>query len=183
MFNFRLDEVSSPKYREVLRASHASVKAWGTGGKGHIATIQNYADEIGAKTLLDYGCGHVDPSGHAALARALKDVKSELDVREYDPGILGKDALPEPADMVVATDVLEHIEPELVYNVIRHIRELAGKGGFLIIALSKAKFTLTDGRNAHLTIMPAVWWVDQLVKSGFTIEKQEVTKGLRVWFR
>lgn len=177
------NQVASKKYREVLRESHASVKAWGTGGKGHVATVQNYADEIGAESVLDYGCGHAPPGGRAALARALADAKSGLVVHEYDPGVFGKEAMPAPADMVVATDVLEHVEPELVHNALDHIRGLARKGGFLIIALNKAKFTLTDGRNAHLTVMPSEWWIDQLYKHGYNIERVERRKGLWVWFR
>lgn len=167
-----LDDVASPKYRSVLRASHASVKGWGGGGKSHAETIKQWATEIGATSILDYGCGR----------GTLKDA-IDIPVAEFDPGIVGKDKMPEPADMVVATDVLEHFEPQLVHNGLRHIRELTRKGNFFVIALTKAKFHLVNGHNAHLTIMPSDWWLAQLAKYGFKIERYERRKGLWVWTR
>jgi hypothetical protein len=85
-------------------------------------------------------------------------------VRNYDPGIPADSALPAPADLVVCTDVLEHIEPEHLDAVLAHIFRLAQRAVFLQIALFPAKKTLPDGRNAHLIVQPANWWLDKIGK-------------------
>lgn len=69
---------------------------------------------------------------------------------------------PQPADMVACTDVLEHVEPHLIENVISHIASLARVCCFLVIATGPASKTLNDGRNAHLIQKPLDWWLGQL---------------------
>ncbi len=108
---------------------------------------------------------------------------SGWDVREYDPGIIGKDALPKPADLVIATDVLEHIEPELLGNVLEHIRSLARLGVFLNIATSPAREILPDGRNAHLIIRPPAWWREELAKAKLWPTHEATAKGYNVWVK
>ena len=46
------------------------------------------------------------------------DLRLTFEIKEYDPAIPGKDSLPEPADIVVCSDVLEHIEPNYLLNVL-----------------------------------------------------------------
>ena len=97
--------------------------------------------------VLDYGCGQ------GALRQAL-----DLDIAEYDPAIPGKDRLPSPADLVVCTDVLEHIEPDLLQNVLAHLHSLTRKLLLATISTRPAVKTLPDGRNAHLIVeSPDVW--------------------------
>lgn len=167
-------DLLSKEYKAVLQKAHAENK-WGTGGKGHVAVVVEYAKKIGAQTVLDYGCGRGTLKTSAGIA------ESGLDVREYDPGIPGKDGAPDPADMIVCTDVLEHIETDLVDNVLEHLRSLTVKGAFFIIALKPAKFILPDGRNAHLTLWPATTWMRKLEDFGFNVSTFEHGKGLRVW--
>jgi hypothetical protein len=64
--------------------------------------------------------------------------------------------------MVVCTDVLEHIEPEHLDAVLRHVCSLAKKAVFLQIATRPAKKCLPDGRNAHLTVQSAEWWLAKI---------------------
>jgi hypothetical protein len=153
----------------VLKQTH-TLNKWGGGGKSHAETIKKWADEIGACTILDYGCGR----------STLKDA-IDIPVQEYDPGITGKDKLPSPADLVVATDVFEHIESEFVHNVLHHVRSLTIKGAYFVISLRPAKMILPDGRNAHLTIMPAEWWLEMLRKHDFNVVHHSTPKGLWVW--
>lgn len=168
---------ASEDYTKVLRETHGQKKGWGNGGKGWADVVQKFAFTLTAKTVLDYGCGQ------GSLKKRLDEIRSGLIVREYDPGIPAKSALPERADLVVATDVLEHIEPELVDNVLAHIKSLAVCGVFLNIALSKANLILSDGRNAHLTVMPQEWWLEMLRKHGYQIIRYNRPKGLNVWAR
>jgi FkbM family methyltransferase len=97
---------------------------------------------------LDYGCGK------QTLAAALPDLR----VIGYDPAVPGLDAPPQPADLVVCTDVLEHVEPELIDNVLDDLCRVAKKAAFVTVATRPAVKTLADGRNAHLTVQPLAWW-------------------------
>lgn len=161
----------SDDYRSTLIATHAASKGWGTGGKGWTSIVAEYADALWAETILDYGCGQ----------GLLKQSLADRDIREYDPGIVGKDGPPQSADLIVCTDVLEHVEPEYVDATLAHMRTLARKGLFAVIALSPANLILTDGRNAHLTVQPIDWWLTKLRANGFKIDKHTCPKGLRVW--
>lgn len=107
-------------------------------------------------TVLDYGAGN----GH--LARLLNE-RGILRVQEYDPCVAGKDAEPSPADIVVCSDVLEHIEPDCLEAVLRHIRLLAIQQVILAIATTPAAKRLADGRNAHLIIEGSAWWQRRLL--------------------
>jgi hypothetical protein len=78
-------------------------------------------------------------------------------------------ALPGFADLVVCTDVLEHVEPELLDTVLRHLRSLARKAVFVVIATRPSNKTLSDGRNAHLIVETAEWWIAHLIEAGFTV--------------
>lgn len=141
----------SDKYRKQLHEVHAS-KKWGNSGASWAFEVVPYAEKLGAKTLIDFGCGT------GSLKRAI----ANIDVIEYDPGIEGKDTLPyKPADMIVCTDVLEHIEPEFLDDTLKQIDSLYTKGAFLVIACNPAKETLPDGRNAHLIQEPPKWWASK----------------------
>ena len=166
------DEVASPDYRAVLQKRY-TMPGWGASGASWALVVKAFAQSINAQTILDYGCGR------GTLKKALVG----WDVREYDPGIVGKDELPAPADLVVATDVLEHIEPELLDNVLEHIRSLAKIGIFFNIATSAAKEILPDGRNAHLIIKPPMWWHDRLSRAKLWPTHEATAKGYNVWIK
>lgn len=180
MFMRRRDEVmtdvsavASDEYRAVLRKRYEK-PGWGGSGGSHAEEVMLYAAKLGATSVLDYGCGR------GTLKKMLPD---SWDVREYDPGIIGKDTPPQPADLVVATDVLEHVEPERLLKVLWHLRALARKGLFLVIATSTAKEILPDGRNAHLIVKPSEWWTTQLAMVGLSPEQTRQRKGFTVWIR
>jgi len=63
--------------------------------------------------------------------------------REYVEAISG-------SDLVTCIDILEHIEPELLENVLLELKRLHGRLYFFTIHLGPAGKTLSDGRNAHL---------------------------------
>lgn len=166
-FSIEPDELVSPSYRRQLRNQHARTH-WGKSGHSWADKVAAFAKRIGAEQALDYGCG----SGTLKPALA----KLGLKCAEYDPGIVGKDILPKLADLVVSTDVFEHIEPENVANVLAHTRALARKGAFFAIAKQPAKAILDDGRNAHLVCKPTEWWVDRLVEAGWARDKITVAE-------
>ena len=170
-YHVQTDELASSSYRAVLVQKHRATK-WGRDGHSHAPEILDFAHELGATTVLDYGCGR------GTLKPAISPT---LKVAEYDPGIAGKDGLPKPAELVVATDVLEHIEPERLDAVLQHLFNLAGKGVYLVISLREAREILPDGRNAHLIVEGVDWWLKRLRAMPWRILRHEKRKGLNVW--
>lgn len=161
-------------YRQTLQAMHAS-GPWGIKGyKAHLPLMPFFA-ELQATTILDYGSG----------TETLRQNLPHIDVRCYDPGIPGREQLPEPADLVVCTDVLEHIEPKLLDNVLAHIASLAIKGVYLNIACGPARAILPDGRNAHLIVENGEWWLSRLreTKGWKVVQHEDVRKKIRVWLK
>jgi hypothetical protein len=157
-----MGRVISRKYRQQNEMLHAMNAAYGAGGHRWASYVVDLSNRIEASSILDYGCGK------GTLAAAIGNTI----VREYDPAIEGKTTA-EPADLVVCTDVLEHIEPALLDNVLEHLASVTVKRLFFNIAIVPAKKHLPDGRNAHLLVRPAFWWKNRLEKF-FTIERWEV---------
>jgi 2-polyprenyl-3-methyl-5-hydroxy-6-metoxy-1,4-benzoquinol methylase len=125
------------------------------------------------KTILDYGCGK------GTLKPAMAKIAPELTVLEYDPAIEGKDALPtEPVDFVACLDVMEHIELEYLEGVLSTIRGLNPKRILMVIATRPAIKTLPDGRNAHLIVQPAAWWLNRLEPYFTAIGRHESSERL-----
>lgn len=164
----------SEAYLEQISRLHR-IRLWGSSGYSHAPVVADYCQELKAKTVLDFGCGR------ATLKKTLLDLDPYLSILEYDPAIPGKDKPPEPADLLVANDVLEHIEPQYLDETLKYIRSLAIKGAYFTIALTPSKVSLPDGRNAHLIIEPAEFWLENLMEAGFTIVRSEMRKGLWVW--
>lgn len=145
-------ELISDTYRDLNRSLHENPK-YGTNGHRYAGSVATLCENNNLSSVLDYGCGK------GTFAETLRrDFDSSLDIREYDPCIPGKDQEPVISDLVFSSDVLEHIEPDLIENVVAHMAKLARKMGFLIVNTKPALKTLPDGRNAHLIIEDAEWW-------------------------
>lgn len=147
------DTYISPEYLAEQKWLHAQPKGYGGKGEKWAAKVKEIAGALGARTVLDYGCGR------GTLKRAL--ALETFQTFEYDPAISGKDKRPDPADLVVCTDVLEHIEPSRIDAVLDHLQCLTRLGLFAVVATGPAVKTLSDGRNAHILQHPAEWWHDQ----------------------
>lgn len=146
----------SESYLETQRWLHAQPRGYGGGGHKWAPMVASIATDMGYRTVLDYGCGQ------ATLAEKLAIIQPDLEVTNFDPAIKEHAALPASADLVVCTDVLEHIEPERLDWVLHHLCGLADGELFAVISLKPANKQLPDGRNAHLIIEDAEWWRDQL---------------------
>ncbi len=126
-----------------------------------------------AKDVLDYGCGKGN------LGEKLK--KLGIEVMNYDPAIPEFSKDPTPADLVVCTDVMEHVEPEFVDEVLDHIKSLSRKAAYFVIAFTESKKFLPDGRNSHICIEPPEWWEEKLLKRFKVVEKSEMERGAMRW--
>lgn len=176
----------SKEYRALLQKAHAT-QDWGGSGFKRAPYVLPFARQLGARSILDYGCGQGTLKTallQATLGKEWRDHEGpiEFDIREYDPGIKGKDGEPYPADLVACTDVLEHIEPEFLDACISHMWGLARRGAFLLIATRLANKSLPDGRNAHLIVEPGPWWLERLAANGIEPFKVDDTgRDLLVW--
>lgn len=135
-------DLISEGYRDLLHKMHVKQKNFGMGSKRR----REYILSLGYEDILDYGCG----KGKLGLGR------------KYDPAIPDFAQDPEPADLVVCTDVLEHIEPDKLDNVLAHIKSKTKKYAYFTIGCAPAAKKLPDGRNAHLIVKPPSWWLEKL---------------------
>src|SRR5690349_2220578 len=98
--------VISPAYAEMNRRLHEDKPEYGVGATFDAPTILALCRQNGFSSVLDFGCGK------GALKQALATAAPEITVLEFDPAVPGKDTLPtQPFDLLVALDVMEHIEP------------------------------------------------------------------------
>ena len=156
----------SESYKKELEELHRINEDWGTGPKINIIQICHWMYMNKVKRVLDYGCG-----------KGLLGLFLPIDVFNYDPAIPEWSADPNPEDYLLCTDVLEHIEPDCIEDVIKHLVSKFRKKAFVTIALQEARITLPSGRNAHLIIKPREWWIDLIKKYAF-IELLEFSRNI-----
>jgi hypothetical protein len=143
----------SDEYRALNKALHDGNANYGATGYRWARLVRHLVDQYRLADVLDYGCGK------QSLARALIGIS----VRGYDPSIVELSATPMPADLVVCSDVLEHVEPAHVDAVLDDVVRCTRRIAFLVIATRPARKILADGRNAHLSQMPASRWLEKLL--------------------
>lgn len=153
---FFTDHLVSDDYMNTLKKEH-STEHWGTSAGSMVDTLHDWLKRNNAKEVIDYGCGS------SSFKSNLPD-DADYTVYEYDPGIPGKEGLHTPKDFLISIDVLEHVEPELIDNVIQQIASSIKVQGYLTIAMYPAMRILQDGRNAHLIVEEMPWWVEKLSK-------------------
>jgi len=144
-------DVISDEYRELNHQLHEKQRFGGSGGKWAdamvglvmLANSRHFVDKFKISSILDYG------SGRGVLAKYMEkrfaQLNLEVSMEDYEPAIPEKAKMPHPVDFVICTDVMEHVEPELVYNVLNHIDELAKKAAFFLISLQESRDILPDG--------------------------------------
>lgn len=145
----------SSEYRAQQRHLHETTE-YGTMAEQYGPLVSKIVEKLGVKHLLDYGCG-----SRLSLTRTLK-VGHDVRYQGYDPGVPERATAPVPAQMVCCIDVLEHIEPDFLENVLGHLASLTELIALLTIHTGPAMKTLSDGRNAHLTQQPLEWWLPKL---------------------
>lgn len=131
----------------------------------HVKRIKRLIDLTGAKQVLDYGCGkglqyereiEVDGQRYPNV-----EAYWGVAVTKYDPAVLGRNDPPVETrfDLVICTDVLEHV-PEAEIPPL--IAEFSYLGGVIFASIScrPAEKTLPNGENAHCTVKPPGWWGD-----------------------
>lgn len=165
-----MKDTVTPGYQETLVQMHKEFKVgvgkdWGRSGGAKIGSrIVDFVMKQTIKSVLDFGAGQCTLEKYVA-----EHSKYALDWTNYDPGIAGIDERPDDRkkfDLVVTSDVLEHIEPKLLNSVLQYLAQMTGGYQYHYIACDPCNSTLPDGRNAHLIQEEPDWWRLQLQGRG-----------------
>lgn len=155
-----------PEYREVA--------------PGEICA-QTFIDKFNPSgKVIDFGCG----TGRGALK--LKEHGCDMLLLDFTENSRDLEAMGMPfkrvdltqsfdvpeADYGYCTDVMEHIEPEKVAQVILNIMSKVDKCFFQISTVPDVMGELI-GQDLHLTVRPLEWWEDLFASLGFSVEWSE----------
>lgn len=130
------------------------------------------------ESIIDLGCG--TGKAGAELARNGFEVwlYDHVNASEVNlPFTLGNLwNIPErfTAHWFYCCDVMEHIPPEKVDDVLDNIARVSTRGGFFQIALFDSEWF---GEVLHLTVMPQLWWIEKLMKRWATVTVSAPEKG------
>jgi len=139
------------EYKEQIKKLHQS-KNWGTTSAIPHKVIE-IIETFNIKSILDFGCGK------GKIVELLKERFPNIEVIGYDPAF--NTDLPDKIEMIMSTDVLEHVEPNFLDETLSDLYSRAEKVQYHLIACHKAKKILPDGRNAHLIIETPDWWQEK----------------------
>lgn len=148
----------SDDYRRMQQELHRNPD-YGVASVGYAPLVAEVINANGFRELLDYG------AGKGRLGQTLKQhVTSHLRVHHYDPAIPEWSRAPQPCTLVACIDVLEHIEPDYLSNVLDDLKRVVAGLGVFTVHTGPAIKVLSDGRNAHLIQKPASWWLRHFVQ-------------------
>ena len=133
-----------------------------------VPTLVNITKENNCKTLLDYGCGKAIPydkdrCNEVGLKNPVQELCNIESFDLYDPAYEKyATLLDKKYDIVVCTDVLEHIAEQDIDYVLTEILSRSKKIVFLNIscqpALKHFKEGKFKGKNVHISVFDPSWW-------------------------
>lgn len=165
------------QYYNIYLDESSGGKVYGKSSEDLLEKIAPLVLSLNPKTILDYGCGR-----SSLIHYFWNDGKRKL--YKYDPAIREYRRNPvEEADLILCTDVLEHIPEINLGGMIKHLKRMSDNVIFTI-SLIKARKKLPNGMNAHITIRPYEFWTE-LIKMYFplidVIELNENGIFLKTW--
>ena len=147
----------SEEYREMQRKLHENPD-YGIASVGYAPFVAEVIEALGATEMLDYGAG----KGRLGLTLR-SSLRRPLKIYHYDPAVAEWSAPPAPCGLVSCIDVLEHIEPDLLENVLDDLERVTLGVGVFTVHTEPAMKVLPDGRNAHLIQQPPQWWLPRIM--------------------
>lgn len=143
---------SMPGYHETLgQYCEMHSRFYGATAYLYFDLIAKEVLALNPSSILDYGCGRSD-----LVAHFWNDGKRR--VEKYDAAISSYETMPDGLfDLVLCTDVMEHILMTDVDQVLHEIRAKSPHALFTI-SLRPARAKLPDGRNAHVTLLSESEW-------------------------
>lgn len=130
--------------------------------------LEKFISDKKPASILDFGCGK------GKLVSKIREDYPNIQVFGYDPANPEFDKFPDDVniDMIISSDVLEHVEPEFIDQTLSYLKTKS-RYFFHLIACSPAKLILPDGRNAHLIIEDRAWWGSKFASLGYTIDDED----------
>lgn len=123
--------------------------------------ISRYCRANNIQTVLDWGCGHEH--------QLYRSANWPTGFREYDPAVAGYDQRPQPAELVVAIDVLQCVETQYVDRALQELAYLTETVLWLVIDLGPSIYHYDTGMNQNVTIKTREEWME-LLRRHFTVE-------------
>ncbi len=164
----------SEDYRRMQQALHENPN-YGVASVAYAPLVGQLMDMVGTSELLDYG------AGKGRLGATLREhARNPLTIHHYDPAIAEWSAPPQPCRFVACIDVLEHIEPPLIDNVLDDLRRVTQGIGVFTVHTGAAVKVLSDGRNAHLIQQPSSWWLPKFLARFELVQFNRMPQGFWV---
>ena len=129
--------------------------------------LEKFINDKKPQSILDFGCGK------GRLIEKIKDTYPDIDERGDDPANpeFEKSINDVRVDMIISSDVLEHVEPEYIDDTLKFL-QTKSKFFYHLIACSPAKLILPDGRNAHLIVENDQWWRKRFSDLSYKIHQE-----------
>lgn len=165
----------SNEYLDLQRQLHERPD-YGIASLSFAPVVAEAMSKHGLLSISDYGAGKKN------LFRGLVDLGVQpRDYFPYDP-VFPEYGDPKPADLVCCIDVLEHVEPSQLTNVLKELASITTTMGFFSIHMGPAAKVLADGRNAHLIQKPSSWWLPRIARYFEVVELQtHQLAGAGIW--
>jgi hypothetical protein len=152
------DRLISEEYRQMQQQLHENPN-YGVASLEYAPLVAQIVESTGSNEILDYG------AGKGRLGIALRErIQRPLTIYHYDPAIPRWSMPPAPCEFVACIDVLEHIEPHLLDNVLDDLKRVTAGVGVFTVHTGAAVKVLPDGRNAHLIQQPPNWWLPKFLE-------------------
>lgn len=156
--------IITEKHKNIYKEIHAKTKF---GKRSKMPDmLGEFIEKTNPSSILDFGCGKGN------LVEKLNELYPKKSIFGFDPANPKFDNFFQKVDLIVSTDVLEHVEPELINETLEEIADNC-KHTYHLISCAPAKLILPDGRNAHLIQETPDWWRQKFINLGFTIYKEQ----------
>jgi hypothetical protein len=164
----------SEEYLRLQQSLHQDPN-YGVASVAYAPIVAQVMKAFGATELLDYG------AGKGRLGVALREhLAAPVTLHHYDPAIPEWCAPAQPCSFVACIDVLEHIEPALIDNVLDDLQRVTAGVGVFTVHTGPAIKVLLDGRNAHLIQQPPSWWLPRLMSRFDLVQFSRMPQGFWV---
>lgn len=136
---------------------HQEDPSYGSTSLKFIDEVSVMIDALKPESILDYGCGK------GTLIGEIERRYPAITCHRYDPSIPEYASLPvKTADLVINTDVLEHIPVADIDSVLREIASIS-KNAYFNLHHGRAATVLPSGENAHCTVRSPSWYRKKIV--------------------
>lgn len=141
-------------YQALNNDFHQVRQDWGAFGYKWARGVMALTKRYESTDVLDYGAGK----------KTLAD-RLPFPIQSYEPAF--NDPPPQPADIVICTHVMEHVEPDCLHGVLSDLKRVTKKVAFVRIGTGLSNKIMPDGRDSNLSVLPVEEW-ERLFKQYFS---------------